>query len=95
VLLGTNPIVVAKVRDLRIAGRLTEPGATAFEGVRDVLEEEKTQGTMLPPSAGRPNRAPCHTADLPKHPSEDALHSATAQPGAHGPPGEGSWSHRG
>lgn len=39
-LFGTNPTLVAKVRDLRIAGRLTEPGAPAFEGVRDALEEE-------------------------------------------------------
>jgi len=74
VLFGTNPIVVAKVRDLRIAGRLTEPGASAFEGVSDVLEEEKTQDIMLLPSAGRPNRASCHTADLPNIRQRDALH---------------------
>jgi len=94
VLFGTNPIVVAKVRDLRIAGRLTEPGASAFEGVSDVLEEEKTQDIMLLPSAGRPNRASCHTADLPNIRQRDALHLRTARPGAHGPPGEGSWGHR-
>ena len=46
-LFDTNPIVVAKVHDLQIAGRQTELGAPAFEGVRDLLEEEKTVNKVL------------------------------------------------
>ena len=80
VLLGTNPIVVAKVRDLRTAGRMTEPCASAFEGVRDVLEEGKTQHIMaalgrLTPESGslslsRPaktsvRRTPCNLRNGP------------------------------
>jgi hypothetical protein len=47
VLFGTNPIVVTNVHDLRIAGRLIEPVAPAFEGVRGVLEEEKTKNEVF------------------------------------------------
>jgi hypothetical protein len=43
VLIGTNPIVLTKVHDLRMAGRLIEPVAPALEGVRSVLKEEKTE----------------------------------------------------
>jgi hypothetical protein len=80
---GTNRIVVAKVHDLRIAGRLTKPGAPAFEGVRDVLEEEKARKDHPRPQPLTPESGSMSLADLPKNIRQrDALHLRNGQPGA-------------